>query len=195
VDTLFSFRTVSSTRLCSVAVLIAVGSLLGACGYRPLTPYNTQLDLPEAIRVPPGHQVAVEARSSGTLTYECQAVKRQPFEYAWLLRNSSVDLTDTYGNNIVHTPGPRPRAGWVHRDGSRTAVVDFVEVPNGNFSLPLQRTKAEPSPAPGTLHNVSYVQRVRTLGGLASVKPCSAPELGMRMGVPYEADYVFWRPA
>lgn len=145
--------------------------------------------------MPAGHQVAVEARGAGDLLYECQAVKRSPFEYAWLLRNTTVQLTDTYGNVIVHSPSARPRANWVHRDGSRTSVVEFVEVPNGDYSLPLQRTRAEPSATPGTLQNVSYVQRVRTVGGLAAVKPCSASQLGMRMAVPYEADYVFWRPS
>ncbi len=176
-------------------MVTGVVTLLSACGYRPLAPYNTQNDLPEAIRVPAGHQVVVEARGSGDLLYECQAVKRSPYEYAWLLRNNTVELTDTYGNAIAYSPSARPRANWVHRDGSRTSVLEFIEVPNGYHSLPLQRSKVEPSSAPGTLHHVSYVQRIRTLGGLESVKPCGASQLGMRIAVPYEADYVFWRPS
>lgn len=190
-----SFWLCSGRNLRTLAIAAGLAALLGACAYRPLARYNTQNDLPEPIRVPAGNQVVVEARGIGDLIYECQAVKRSPYEYAWLLRSTNVELTDTYGNVIVHSPVARPRANWVHKDGSRTSVVEFVEVPNGDHSLPLQRGKTEPSSVPGTLQNISYVQRVRTLGGLPSVKPCSASQLGMRSSIPYEADYVFWRPS
>lgn len=177
------------------SLLIVTGSaaLLGACGYRPLQPYNTQQDLPEAVRVPPGHQAVLEATSNGRLIYECQAVKREraPYEYAWLLRNTGVELTDTYGSRITHKLNAR--ATWEHRDGSSAIAREFVEVPNGSHSLPLQRYKAERSDTPGVLHDISYVQRLRTVGGWISTTPCSSAQLGMRMTVPYEADYIFWR--
>ncbi|WP_168173566.1 DUF3455 domain-containing protein [Polaromonas sp. A23] len=174
-------------------LLLAAGSvaLLGACGYRPLKPYNTQNDLPEAVRVPAGYQVAIEATSNGQLMYECQAVKRAPYEYEWLLRSPGVTLTDTYGNRITHKPGVR--ATWAHQDGSSVMSREFIEVPNGEPNLTLQRYKAEPSETPGMLHNISYVQRLRTVGGWVAAIPCSAPQLGMRRTVPYEADYIFWR--
>lgn len=177
------------------ALLVGLGiaALLGACSHRPLQPYNTQNDLPADVRVPPGHKAVLEARSSGNLLYECQAVRRAPYEYAWLMRNSSVDLTDTYGATIQHKPGPR--ATWVHRDGSSARAREFVEVVNGEHSLTLQRYTAESSGAPGMLDNISYVQRLRTVGGWMSVTPCSSALLGMRVSVPYEADFVFWRPA
>jgi Protein of unknown function (DUF3455) len=180
-------------RVC-LLLAISTAAVLGACSYRPLSAYDTQQDLPEAIRVPAGHQAVLEARGSGHLLYECQAVKRAPYVYAWLLRSPGIELTDTYGNTIVYAPGPR--TGWVHHDGSRisASAKESVEVTNDSYSLPLQRVKAEPSLVPGALQNISYVQRLRTLGGVVSVKACSAVQLGMRVWVPYEADYVFWRP-
>ena len=175
-------------------LLASIGSaLLAACSYRPLAPYNVQQDLPEAVRVPAGHQAVLAARGNGQRRYECQAVKRSPYEYAWLLKSPGVELTDSYGNNIIYEPGPP--ANWLHRDGSRAAAQEFVDVPNGAYNLTLQRVKAQPSPVPGALQNISYVQRLRTVGGLVAIKPCSAAQLGMRLFVPYEADYVFWRPA
>ena len=63
----------------SLLVLIGSAALLGACSYRPLQPYNTQQDLPEAVRVPEGYQAVLEATSNGRLLYECQAVKRAPY--------------------------------------------------------------------------------------------------------------------
>jgi hypothetical protein len=175
-------------------LLLATGAaaVLGACGYRPLSPYDTQQDLTEAIRMPAGHQAVLEAKSSGNLFYECQAIKRTPYEYGWLLRRPGVELTDSYGNSIVLSPGPRP--SWGHKDGSRVSVRDVVEAPNGRGNLPLQRARVDASAVPGALQNISYVQRLRTRGGLAPQQHCGAAQLGMRVTVPYEADYVFWRP-
>ena len=176
----------------SLLVIIGSAALLGACGYRPLQPYNNQKDLPEAVRVPDGYQPVLEATSNGRLLYECQAVKRAPYEYEWLMRSASVDLTDTYGGTIMHKPGAR--ASWVHRDGSSVMAREFSEVGNGSNNLPLQRYNAQSSGVSGTLHNITYVQRLRTVGGWISSTPCTSAQLGMRKTVPYEADYVFWRP-
>lgn len=172
-------------------VIIGSAALLGACGYHPLQPYNNQKDLPAAVRVPDGYQPVLEATSNGRLLYECQAVKRAPYEYEWLMRNASVDLTDTYGGTIMHKPGAR--ASWVHRDGSSVMAREFSEVPNGSSNLSLQRYIAQSSGVPGALHNIAYVQRLRTVGGGISGLPCTSAQLGMRKTVPYEADYIFWR--
>ena len=187
-----SRRPFAGRLLRSLLVLAGSATLLAACGgYRPLQPYNTQQDLPEAIRVPTGYQAVLEAQGSGSLLYVCQAVRRAPYEYKWLLRNVSLDLTDTYGNRIMHNTGAQ--ASWVHRDGSTVLAREVVEVPNGSYNLTLQRYKVERSNVPGVLQNISYVQRLRTVGGWFSDTPCTAAQLGMHRTVPYEADYVFWR--
>jgi hypothetical protein len=170
--------------------------VLSACGSRP--PLNSQAQstnqqrLPEAIRVPAGHKAVLEAQGRGNLLYECQAVRRAPYEYAWLLRSPSIKLEDTYGRAIMYYPGPRSR--WVHDDGSQVLAREFVETAGDPQNLPLQRATAEPSAVRGALENVTYVQSVRTHGGMVTEKPCTAAGLGMRVSVPYEADYVFWRP-
>lgn len=178
----------------SRAVLLAVGAALtlGACGSRVLTSYSAQKNLPEAIRVPAGNLAVLEAEGRGNLLYECQAIRRAPFEYAWLLRSNGLQLKDSSGRTIMYYPGARSR--WVHSDGSQVSANEMVEVPGDPQSLPLQRAKAEPSTTPGALEKVSYVQNQRTQGGVVTGKPCTAAGLGMRMVVPYEADYVFWRP-
>ena len=175
-------------------IFMAAGAALalGACGSQALTSYDTQRNLPEAIRVPPGNQAVLEAEGRGNLLYECQAVKRAPYEYAWLLRSSGLELKDSVGRTIMYYPGARSR--WVHSDGSQVSSNELIEVSGGPQNLPLQRAKAEPSKSPGALENVSYVQSQRTQGGVITAKSCTAAGLGMRMVVPYEADYVFWRP-
>jgi hypothetical protein len=59
----------------------------------------------------------------------------------------------------------------------------------------LLRALASPSDTPGALADISYIQARRTVGGIVANPPCTAATLGMRLSVPYEADYVFWRPA
>jgi len=177
-----------------VPLVLAAGALVlmaGCSTPRPLAGYLTQQPtLPGDIRVPAGHQAVLEARGAGELQYECQATSRLPWQYAWLPMDRSIELRDTSNNSITLTRSAR---AWIHRDGSELAVREFVEVSNGAPNLPLQRARVDPSKLPGTLSNISYIQRIRTVGGLPSTRNCSAAELGMRVRVPYEADYVFWR--
>jgi hypothetical protein len=192
--TRFSKRT-GKLRLCSWLLAIGSATLLGGCGTRPvaaLTSAILQQDVPDALRVPAGHQAVLQAHSNGTLVYECQAVRRSPYEYEWLARNPDIGLTDSRGDSIKHKPGAR--ASWAHQDGSAAQSREFIEVTNGSHNLPLQTYKVEPAAAPGALHNISYVQRLRTVGGWVSLVPCTSVQLGMRVTVPYKADYVFWRP-
>ena len=177
--------------------MLAIGAatVLGGCGTRPVAVSTTaifQQDVPDSWRVPAGHQAVLQAHSNGRLVYECQAIKRAPFEYQWLARTPDFDLTDSRGDTIKHKPGAR--ASWAHRDGSAAQSREFVEVANGSHNLPLQTYKVEPGAVQGALHNISYVQRLRTVGGWISLVPCTSVQLGMRVTVPYEADYVFWRP-
>lgn len=175
----------------SALLLVAVAAL-GACGSRPnLQP--SQQSLPESLRVPPGHTVALEAQGRGDLLYECQAVKRAPYEYAWLLLSPGIRLADGVGNTVTYFPGARAR--WVHSDGSKVSARELVEMPGDGQSLPLLRAMAGPSDTPGVLANISYIQTRRTVAGIVANPPCAAATLGMRVSVPYEADYLFWRPA
>ena len=188
-------RRTGKVRLASWLLAIGSATLLGGCGTRPVAALANaifQQDVPDPLRVPAGHQAVLQAHSNGRLVYECQAIKRAPFEYQWLARTPDFDLTDSRGDSIKHKPGAR--ASWAHRDGSAAQSREFVEVANGSHNLPLQTYKVEPASVPGALHNISYVQRLRTVGGWISLVPCTSVQLGMRVTVPYEADYVFWRP-
>jgi hypothetical protein len=187
----FSFglsRLVRST----LVVAGAVGAL-SACGLRQPNQYQAQQALPEAIRVPAGHTAVLEAQGRGDLLYECQAIKRAPYEYAWLLQTPGLKLQDSSGNTVMYYPGARSR--WEHSDGSKVTAQELVEVTGDRQSLPLQRAMVKPSDASGTLGNISYIQSRRTVGGVVAAPACTAAGLGMRKWVTYEADYVFWRPA
>lgn len=177
----------------SVLMVTGAVGVLGACSVRLPNPYNAQQTLPEAIRVPAGHKAVLEAQGKGDLLYECQAIKRAPYEYAWLLQSPGLRLQDSNGQTVTYYPGLRSR--WVHSDGSKVTAKELVEVSADRSGLPLQRAMVSPSETPGALASVSYIQSRRTAGGVVASPPCTSASLGMRVSVPYEADYVFWGPA
>lgn len=174
-------------------LLLVTVAGLGACGSRLPNLQPSQLSLPESLRVPAGHTVVLEAQGRGDLLYECQAVKRAPYEYAWLMLSPGIRLTDGAGNAVTYYPGARAR--WTHSDGSKVSAKELIEVPGDGKNLPLLRALASPSDTPGMLANISYIQARRTVAGIVANPPCTSATLGMRVSVPYEADYVFWRPA
>ena len=184
----------------SLLVLSVLGALAGCSGNvrNPMGLQINQMGLPEAIRVPAGHQVSLEARGTGELTYTCQAIKRAPFEYAWLLQASSMRLQDNLGRVINYYPGTRSR--WLHSDGSQLVTKSSVEAAPDSANLPQKRAMVEATPAAGAagaagvFGKVNYVQTLRSVGGVVTNKPCIAGNLGMRMSVPLESDYVFWQP-
>jgi hypothetical protein len=179
--------------LCRVLLLAGAVAALSACGLRQPNLHMAQQNLPESIRVPAGNTAVLEAQGSGDLLYECQAVKRAPYEYAWLLQTPGLKLQDNSGNTVMYYPGPRSR--WEHSDGSKVTAQELVEIPGNQQNLPLLRAMVKPSDTSGTLANISYIQSRRTVGGVVAAPACTAAALGMRKWVTYEADYVFWRPA
>jgi len=175
------------------ALLLAAVAALGGCALRQANPYLAQEAMPETLRVPAGYAAVLEAQGRGELLYECQAVKRAPYEYAWLLLSRGIRLADSAGSTVTYYPGARAR--WEHSDGSKVSAQELVEVPGDPRNLPLQRAMVGPSDTPGALANIRYIQGRRTVAGVVANPPCTSATLGMRVSVPYEADYVFWRPA
>jgi subtilisin family serine protease len=81
---------------------------------------------------------------------------------------------------------------WESADGSKVTGKQVAVAPAMAGSIPLQLVKAEPAMGRGAMQGVSYIQRLKTQGGVAPAAPCTADTVGQKRQVAYQADYVFY---
>ena len=182
----------SATRRCA-AVLAVLG--LGACagmGSAPMPMYS-QASLPDSVKVPGGHAVAMETVGAGDITYECRAKKDMADQFEWVFVGPDAKLLDRKGAQIGRYFGPP--ATWENKDGSKITGAQLAVAPAGAGNIPLQLVKANPAVGAGAMQGVTYIQRVATQGGVAPSMACAASTAGQKQIVKYQADYIFWRAA
>ena len=168
--------------------LLALATL-GACANQPMrAPFN-QAGLPDAVKVPSGHQVAMETAAAGDITYQCRANKDKAGQFDWVFVGPDAGLKDRSGKIVGRYYGPP--ATWEGTDGSKITGAQVAVAPNGAGNIPLQLVKA--NPATGSMQGLSYVQRVVTLGGVAPVDTCTKDKEGVNQLVRYSADYIFYK--
>ena len=182
----------------------------GVCLAMPSPGLNAQAkdpDVPADLEVPAGHKLFLQARAIGTQNYICLPTDSG---VDWAFFGPQATLFKFRRQIITHFLSPNPdeedlpRATWQHsQDTSRVwgnAVASssdpgFVE-PGAIPWLLLEVVGAEPGPAGGNrLTETVYVQRIRTSGGVAPETGCDDQDhVGERTLVPYEADYLFYKP-
>lgn len=187
-----------SLPLCVVSVaaltLAACGSMGGSqmAQMAPAQPYS-QASLPDVVKVPGGHVVAMETVGAGDITYECRAKASPAGEFEWVFVGPDARLMDRKGTQIGRYFGPP--ATWENKDGSKVTGAQLAVAPANAGSIPLQLVKANPAMGAGAMQGVTYIQRVATQGGVAPAAVCAASSLGQKQIVKYKADYIFWRAA
>ena len=178
---------------------LSVIALLSACAdMAPMGPaMYPQATLPDAVKVPAGHKVAMETLGVGEITYECRAKAAMAGEFEWAFVGPNAVLTDRGGKAVGKYYGPP--ATWEAMDGSKVTATQLAVAPAGPGNIPLQLVKANPSmggkDGMGAMTGVSHIQRVATRGGVAPALPCNATAAGQKQVVGYQAGYVFWKPA
>ena len=171
--------------------VLALASL-GACASQyPMTATFDQSSLPDAVKVPAGHVVAMEAAAAGDITYQCRPKKDMAGQFEWAFVGPDAGLKDRSGNIVGKYYGPP--ATWEHNDGSKVTGTQLAVAPNGSANIPLQLVKANPAMGAGAMQGVSYIQRVNTQGGIAPSAVCNASTDGSKQVVYYRSDYIFWR--
>jgi hypothetical protein len=146
-------------------------------------------DLPAALEVPAAEKLTFVALGVGVQIYDCHATANGS---QWVFRAPEATLyanDDAHGNGVAtHYAGPT----WQANDGGTVvgAVAARVSSPTpGN--IPWLRLNAVAHNGPGLFGDVSTIQRLDTVGGVAPAGPCT---VGDAARVPYQAHYYFYKP-
>ncbi|MDR0277774.1 MAG: DUF3455 domain-containing protein [Paucimonas sp.] len=163
--------------------LIASGLLLSS-----LVQANSAV--PDSIKVPDGHKVALETVGVGEITYECRDKADMAGQTEWVFVGPKAVLNDRSGKAVGDYFGPP--ATWQAKDGSKVTGTQVAVAPSSQGNLPYQLVKANPAEGKGAMTGVTYIQRVALKGGVAPASACTAADKGKREVVRYQADYIFW---
>ncbi|HSV50894.1 MAG TPA: DUF3455 domain-containing protein [Burkholderiaceae bacterium] len=174
----------------SLVAVLGLAACAGMGSSSKSMPYS-QSSLPDAVKVPAGHMVAMETVGAGDITYECRARANMAGQYEWVFVGPDARLMDRKGMQIGRYYGPP--ATWENKDGSKVTATQVAVAPAGTGNIPLQLVKANPALGMGAMQGVSYIQRVATQGGVAPAMACDASSMGQKQVVKYQADYIFWR--
>ena len=188
----------STQRFPLALAAVSAAVLLAACGaMAPMMPMASSMfmqdSLPEAVKVPAGHKVAMETVGVGEITYECRDKANAPGMTEWVFVGPNAMLNDRSGKQVGKYYGPP--ASWEAMDGSKVTATQVAVAPAGTGNLPFQLVKANPAMGSGAMTGVSYIQRVALKGGVAPASVCSPATKGMKEIVKYQADYIFWKAA
>ncbi|KAF2407103.1 Protein of unknown function [Pseudomonas antarctica] len=149
-----------------------------------------QTGLPDSIKVPDGHKVALETTGVGEITYECRDKANAAGQTEWTFVGPKAVLSDRSGKAVGTYFGPP--ATWQANDGSKVTGTQLAVAPSSTGNLPYQLVKANPAEGKGAMSGVSYIQRVALKGGVAPSTACTTANKGKQEVVKYQADYIFW---
>jgi len=189
------YRTGYKNSVVMLAFVSVTSALLVACaGVKPPPKEYAQELLDERIQVPPGNVVALETTATGLLNYECKANPAASGSIGWVLTSPQAELVDRTGKTVANYAGPP--ATWTHVDGSSVVGQQVAVAPRpGATNLAYQLSKGTPAGTAGVLQNVTFIQRIKTKGGQDLSKSCTQADLGDKLTLPYQADYIFWKAA
>lgn len=179
-------------RLAALLAIVPV-SLIAACASGPMAKPFDQASLPDAVKVPTGHAVALETVGVGEITYECRVKANAGDAHEWVFVGPKADLNSRGGTKLGTYFGPP--ATWAANDGSKITGAQVAVAPSGTGNIPSQLVKANPAVGAGAMAGITYVQRVATQGGVAPASTCDKAGAGRKEIVKYQADYIFWKAA
>jgi Protein of unknown function (DUF3455) len=182
-------RTFTTTATTATATLASL--LLAACASSPSM--NTSMVLkdiavPAAIKTADTEKLAFVWAATGTQNYECKA--NAAGALAWTFIAPEAQLLADKVNVGTHGAGPF----WMALDGSKTigTVKARADAPS-NKDIPWLLLTAKSSGAPGKLANITSIQRINTVGGIAATTGCAtAADAGKQSKIAYTADYAFF---
>ena len=87
-----------------------------------------QTGLPDTIKVPDGHKVAMETTGVGEITYECRDKANMAGQTEWVFVGPKAVLNDRAGKQVGTYFGPP--ATWQAKDGSKVTGTQLPVAPS-----------------------------------------------------------------
>lgn len=189
----------------SAAVLV---SLLSACSATDTAPQESvgeaeaalsasvcPPDVPATLAPPATESLKQKLSAVGVQIYICNAVPASANVpaggYAWTFLAPQANLFNDEGKLVgTHFIGPT----WQSNDGSSVVAAKLAQTPGEAGAIPWLLLQAKSHAAEeGRFSDVTYVQRLSTVGGVAPTDVCDATHnLGVVAQVPYTTDYFFY---
>ena len=145
--------------------------------------------VPPELQVPAGNTLSFHATGVGVQIYVWTPSATDPTQGSWVLKAPHAVLFEHYRELIgIHFAGP----SWEGNDGSKVVGSRVAGVTVDADAIPWLLLKAASNSGDGIMSDVTYIQRLRTVGGLAPATPGMA---GQEVLVPYIADYLFYHAA
>jgi hypothetical protein len=141
------------------------------------------------IDVPPGNQRESSLNARGFQIYDCLMAPSGSF--TWTFKAPEATLFNREGATVAkHYAGPT----WEStEDGSKVQGTRIASEPSSSVGAIPQLLLGATLLTPGkTFGNVTYIQRVKTVGGSAPTSGCDATTQGAELRVPYTAAYRFY---
>lgn len=171
--------------------------------------------VPPNLAVPAGNIAYLKTHAIGTQNYACVPGANGPFwkflgpqatlfvPFPWIRREAQLQVA-THFLSANPSEGGTPRPTWQSsldtsavwgRAAADSSDPEYV-APGAIPWLLVQVTGAQPGPMGGTaLAHTTYIQRVKTSGGIAPSGGCQEAAYGQVALVPYITEYIFYRLA
>jgi hypothetical protein len=139
---------------------------------------------------PGGHGLLLSTFGDGVQIYVSVEDAANPGQFVWRFQEPRADLFESSAEQTllgIHYAGPT----WEANDGSTVVAMRIGDAPSPHpNSIPQLLLKATSHTGTGLFSNVTYIQRLDTVGGIA---PATLPTVaGQLFEVPYTATYNFF---
>ena len=142
--------------------------------------------VPAELQVPTGNVLAFRATGVGAQIYVWTVNPTNPALSSWVFKAPHAVLLRHHDLVGIHFAGP----SWEGNDGSKVVGKRLAGVTVDATAIQWLLVQATSHSGAGNFADVTYIQRLNTVGGLAPTEPGALD--GQEAVVPYIADYVFY---
>ena len=147
------------------------------------------VDVPDTLKPGATESLLMVVPAKGVQIYECRA-KKESDGFEWAFVAPEAELFDAHGKSIGrHGAGPY----WQSNDGSRIVATlkQRADAPVTG-AIPWLLLTAKSIGPVGSFSNVTSIQRINTVGGIAPATSCGRDSAGVTARISYTADYYFY---